>query len=88
MAERKRDYPTGNDNGMSFISNRWVFTGAEGYRVLPDRDDPHLFVVVRYNAASTTGFYGGRGLTEEAAHTLAASLAGTSVHPASGQTHA
>lgn len=81
MADRKRDYPTGGRSGMSFIGGRWVFTGAEGYRVKPDRDDAGLFMVVRYNAAGETPFYGGRGLTEVAAHALAARLAGVPVHP-------
>lgn len=27
------EYPTGDPSGMSFICNRWVFTGPEGYRV-------------------------------------------------------
>lgn len=73
------DYPTGSESGMSFIGNRWVFTGAEGYRVKADRDDAHLFMVVRYSAAGETPFYGARGLTEEAAHVLAASYAGPRV---------
>jgi len=79
MNTRSNDYPTGSANGMSFISNRWVFTGAEGYRVKQDPDDAHLFMVVRYSAAAETPFYGGRGLTEDAAHEMAASLAGPRV---------
>lgn len=76
MSERSNDYPTGTPNGMSFIGNRWVFTGAEGYRVKQDRDDAHLYMVVRYNATGETPFYGGLGLSEDDAHTLAAEYAG------------
>ena len=76
MTERKTDYPTGNPNGMSFICNRWVFTGPKGYRVESDGDDAGLFRVVRYNGAATEGVYGGSGLTEDAAHAMAERLAG------------
>jgi hypothetical protein len=79
--ERKIDYSTGRGNGMSFIANGWVFTGAEGYRVKSDADDAHLFMVVRYDAAGETPFYGGRGLPEDDAHKMAARLAGTTPHP-------
>lgn len=69
-------YPTGRADGMSFISNRWTFTGAEGYRVKRDSDDAHLCMVVRYNATGETPFYGGRGLSKGDAHAMAARLAG------------
>ena len=71
--ERKTDYPTGSKDGMSFISNRWVFTGPEGYRVVQNGD---TFGVKRYNAASTSPVYGGTGLTEDDAHAMAERLAG------------
>lgn len=76
MTERKTDYPTGNPNGMSFICNRWVFTGPEGYRVKPEGDG--TFRVVRYNATRTEGVYGGSGLTEDDAHAMAERLSGLS----------
>jgi hypothetical protein len=76
MNERNMDYSTARPNGMSFIGNRWVYTGAEGYRVKQDSDDAHLFMVVRYIAAGETPFYGGRGLSENEAHAMAARLAG------------
>jgi len=76
MSERSNEYHTGSENGMSFISNRWVFTGAEGYRVKQDTDDAHLFMVVRFNATGETPFYGGRGLSEDDAHAMAARLVG------------
>ncbi|MET9385320.1 hypothetical protein ABZY09_30675 [Streptomyces sp. NPDC002928] len=79
QSERSNDYPTGNASGMSFISNRWVFTGAEGYRVKQDSDDTHLSMVVRYNATGETPFYGGRGLSEDDAHAMAARLSGRSL---------
>ncbi|MGI5196910.1 hypothetical protein ACQEVY_25285 [Streptomyces sp. CA-288835] len=79
MSQGITDYPTGNPDGMSFICNRWVFTGAEGYRVKPDSDDEGLFMVVRYNATGQTPFYGGRGLSERDAHEMAASLSGRPV---------
>lgn len=84
MTARKLDYPTGNGNGMSFICNRWVFTGPEGYRVQFDgteADGDNGWAVFRYNAATTHLVRGGRGLTEDAAHEYAASLARTTPHP-------
>jgi hypothetical protein len=73
---KQTDYGTGREDGMSFIGNRWVFTGAEGYRVKPDPDDAGLFRVVRYTAAGETPFYGGSGLSEDDAHEMAAKLSG------------
>lgn len=73
--ERKTTYPTGDPGGMSFICNRWAFTGPEGYRVEPEEDGVGLFRVVRYNAAGTEGVCGGRRLTEDAAHAMAKRLA-------------
>lgn len=81
---RKIDYPTGPANGMSFICNRWVFTGPRGYRVQftgdgPDNDGWSVF---SYNAAGTRIVGHARGLTEDAAHEAAAQLANTTPHPA------
>ncbi|MCP9209544.1 hypothetical protein [Streptomyces cucumeris] len=66
------DYPTGSRNGMSFIANRWVYTGPRGYRVVPNGDS---FDVVSYNAAETRPVYGGQGLSEKDAHAMAQQLA-------------
>lgn len=84
--KRRRDYPTGNADGMSFICNRWVFTGPQGYRVTPNGDG--TFHVVSYNAAETRLCWLGedsRRMTEDAAHELAASLARTTPHPVEGR---
>lgn len=82
---RKTDYPTGNENGMSFICNRWVFTGPEGYRVVPQTDERGGFLVVRYNAAETHPVWLGSDdsmhMTEDEAHELAARMAKTTPHP-------
>lgn len=70
----RTDYPTGPEDGMSFISNRWVFTGPQGYRVKP-RVDGTGFLVVSYTAAREMPVYSGtEPLTEDGAHELAASL--------------
>ena len=77
MTPRKTDYPTGDPSGMSFICNRWVFTGPEGYRVVP-RSDGDGFLVMRYDSDSTRPVWIGEGsmnMTEDEAHALAASLA-------------
>lgn len=82
-ATRTTDYPTGSDNGMSFICNRWVFTGPEGYRVTAQSDGDG-FLVIRYNGSSTRPVWVGEGslnMSEDSAHELAASLAGTTPHP-------
>jgi hypothetical protein len=79
MSEGITNYPTGNTNGMSFIGNRWVFTGSKGYRVKPDQHDEGLFMVVSYNATGERPFYGGRGLNKVDAHALAVRLSGRSV---------
>lgn len=83
MTERKRDYSTARENGMEFIANRWVFAGDKGYRVVFDGDGTteNDWAVYSYNAAESHLVYGGRDLTEEAAHELAASLAKLPVHP-------
>lgn len=67
------DYPTGSEDGMSFICNRWTFTGPQGYRVVANGDG--TFRVVSYNVAQTRPVYGDQAMTEDAAHALAASLA-------------
>lgn len=77
MSERKRDYPTGNPNGMSFICNRWVFTGPEGYRVRPNGDGSYNV----YSYAHTSERAVALSFSENAAHELAASLARTTPHP-------
>lgn len=83
MSTRKTDYPTGSESGMSFICNRWVFTGPQGYRVAFDGTGHKLgeWVVRRYDASSTSFVYGGRHTTEDAAHEYAALLARTTPHP-------
>jgi hypothetical protein len=70
---RKTDYPTGNPNGMSFICNRWVFTGPQGYRVQKQGDK---WSVVSYTATGTCPVSSGARMTEDDAHALAAELAG------------
>lgn len=84
MAERKRNYPTGNPNGMSYINNRWVYTGPQGYRVTYDPtpgNNTGEWTVLAYHGAHTTPLHGGTQLTEDAAHALAARLANTTPHP-------
>lgn len=83
MAERKTDYSTARENGMSFVCNRWVFTGGKGYRVRPNDDG--TFTVVSYAHTQTRVCYGGQNLTEDAAHAYAASLARTVPHPKVGE---
>lgn len=73
MSERKTDYPTGNPDGMSFICNRWVFTGPQGYRVVPDGT---AFQVVSYDATGTRPADWCRNLTEDEAHEMAARMSG------------
>lgn len=72
----KMDHPTGSADGMSFIGNRWVFTGPQGYRVKPDGNG--TFKVVSYTVAGERLVHGGQGLTEPMAHVLAARLANKS----------
>lgn len=81
--QRKIDYPTGDPNGMSFICNKWVHTGPQGYRVQftgtgEDRGDWSVF---SYAGSHTRLVYGGRDLSEDAAHEMAARLARTTPHP-------
>lgn len=73
IVERKRDYSTARENGMEFIANRWVFAGDKGFRVKPDGGG--AFRVVSYAHTSERPVPGGVGLTEDAAHELAARLA-------------
>lgn len=78
MAERSGDYPTrGNPNGMEFIGNRWVFTGGSGFRVVFDGTDGDGgdWAVLSYDGPHTRLVPGGRGLTEDEAHAMAARLA-------------
>ena len=77
--KRKRDYSTGSKSGMSFICNRWVFTGPRGYRVKPNGDG--TFRVVSYNVSEDWRVVGhGERLSEDDAHELAARMAGTTPH--------
>lgn len=79
---RKTDYPTGNPNGMSFICNRWVFTGPQGYRVqFTGGEGDNCWSVYSYTGAYSRPTYGGMSLTEDDAHAFAASLARTTPHP-------
>ena len=79
--KRKTDYSTAPENGMSFICNRWTFTGPEGYRV--KANDDGTFRVVHYNAAGDyrVAGSGALSLTEDDAHEMAARLAKLPVHP-------
>lgn len=82
MAARKTDYPTGDPNGMSFICNRWVYTGPKGYRVVFDGNGERPdWLVLSYAGSSTRPVYGGRHTTEDGAHEWAATLAKTTPHP-------
>ncbi|MEV3860686.1 hypothetical protein AB0J38_41055 [Streptomyces sp. NPDC050095] len=73
MTEQGADYPTENLNGMSFIANRWVFTGLEGYRVKPVDGG---FQVYHYTAAGERlANYKTDPMSEDEAHELAAGLA-------------
>lgn len=80
MAERKTDYPTGSENGMSFICNRWVFTGSTGYRVRANDDGTFRVVSYAHTSERVAGSARIR-MTEEEAHAFAASLARTVPHP-------
>jgi len=82
-ATRPTDYPTGD--GLSFICNRWTYTGPQGYRVVPYHESGDTarygWTVVRYNATgSRPASYGSEPLTEDEAHMSAASLSGRSVN--------
>jgi hypothetical protein len=66
------EYSTGSANGMSFICNRWVYTGSEGYRVVPTDSG---WSVYRYDATGSHPVYGGQGLTVLDAHRMAHRLA-------------
>ena len=79
MANRKCDYPTGNPNGMSFIANRWVFTGPKGWRVEPNASGT-AFNVVSMSDGRVAGLMG-LNLSEDDAHAYAARLANTVPHP-------
>lgn len=72
LSKRSRDYPTGSDNGMSFICNRWVFTGPQGYRVVCREDG---WYVESYAGSSVRPGYRTAPYTEDAAHESAARLA-------------
>lgn len=84
MAGRKTEYPTGRENGMSFIANKWRYTGPQGYRVV--FDDPGTgtggrhFRVLSYAGSSTRPVHADL-LTEHDAHCMAARLSGLPVHP-------
>lgn len=91
MNDRKIDYPTGSENGMSFICNRWVFTGPQGYRVQfvglaegAPEDSERVWSVYSYAGSHTTpAWYDAttRHMTEDDAHAYAARLAKTTPHP-------
>lgn len=83
MTKRKINYSTARPDGMEFICNRWVFAGDKGYRVVFDGtgESEGDYAVLSYAGAYTRPVYGGRGLTEDAAHELAARLAKLPVHP-------
>lgn len=66
---------------MSFIMNRWVFTGPQGYRVRANEDDG-TFTVVHYNASGAQPVWGGVRISEHAAHCMAARLSGRPVSAA------
>jgi hypothetical protein len=74
MITRTNDYPTGSADGMSFICNRWVFTGPKGYRVKPNDDGTFNVYSYAHMQERVVGTFG-MNLTEDAAHALAASLA-------------
>lgn len=74
--KRRTDYPTGNESGMGFICNRWVFTGGQGWRVVDNGDGTHT--VTNWHGRPC---YGGLNLAEDAAHEYAARLARTTPHP-------
>jgi len=84
MSGRKRDYSTASETGMEFIGGRWVYAGDKGYRVVFDgteADGDRCWSVLSYNAAHTRPVHGGRNLTEDNAHAMAARLARLPVHP-------
>lgn len=78
---RKTRYSTASKDGMSFIANRWVFTGDEGYEVRPDGNGTDTYSVWSYHAAGGSPTYGGLNMSEDDAHALAARLARTTPHP-------
>ena len=60
-------------NGMSFINNRWVFTGGpDRYKKRPNEDG--TFTVVSWNAAGESSVYGGRNISEADADAMIARL--------------
>lgn len=77
---RNNKYSTANQNGMEFISNRWVFAGDRGYVV--EDDDNGLFKVYSYAHTEKRIVPRGTGLTEDVAHALAARLSGKPVNVA------
>lgn len=82
MPERKTKYSTASENGMQFICNRWVYAGDKGYKVRPNGDG--TYSVLSYAHTDERPTYGGMNLTEDAAHEMAARLAGTTPHPKVG----
>lgn len=81
---RKLEYPTGSPDGMSHIpATGWRFTGPEGYRVqfTGTGDTAGNWSVFRYTAAESRLVPGGRDLSNDEAHEMAARLAGTVPHP-------
>ncbi len=81
--ERKINYSTASETGMEFICNRWVFAGDKGYRVqfTGTGETAGDWSVFSYAGAHTRLVPGGRDLSEDAAHELAARLAKLPVHP-------
>jgi hypothetical protein len=77
---RKTTYSTASENGMAFIANRWVYAGDKGYRVKPTDDGTFNVYSYAHTSERVVGTFG-MGLTEDAAHELAASLARTAPHP-------
>jgi hypothetical protein len=76
--ERKEIYRIpSSGNGMSFICNKWVFTGGPGYYKVSQREADGAWLVVRY---TSTGVHDGvaspaKGhATEDEAHAYAAKL--------------
>jgi len=79
MKQRSNDYPTGDANGMSFICNRWVFTGPQGYRVVPVDGG---FQVMSYTATgSHCAHWSAQIMTALEAHEYAANLSRRPVNP-------
>jgi hypothetical protein len=73
------NYPTGDGSGMSFIANRWVFTGSRGFGVRLRADSAGYMVVAYHGSSERVTYTAMHPMMLADAHAAAASLAAPAV---------